>query len=302
MDKFKYMAPPDFVRVWIYIQTEELEFFSCDWVLLCIWPMYVFEMDLVLRQAETETLQVGFIWRSCLRWRGSHVLLERSPTCFLLKKPSLFKVWARLSYFHVCFLEIWIYGSKFPILAQRVQGFCHCSYRYFIKFFLFMILLHHTTELWPLWLVYQSIALHLWPEHSKFQIFGFSCPESPVVYAHVHFNVFLGGFMLNPFKDFPFCSYECHITLWSAHEQIKLMVLDLWGTFTVEGKDLLNKMLKGLMVVYQISLTPQLRKDVFLTLGMEFCRDHWWGACHPCCFSSKVFQNRVRISIIGKLQ
>lgn len=155
-----------------------------------------------------------------------------------------------------------------------------------------MILLHHTTELWPPWLVCQSIALHLWPALSKFQIFGFSCPESPVVYAHVHFNVFLGGFMLNPFKDFPFCSYECHITSWSAHEQIKLMVLDLWGTFTVEGKDLLSKMLKGLMVVYQITLTSQLRKDVFFNLGDGVLQGSLVGCLSPMLFIIQRFSKQ----------
>lgn len=108
--KVKYVAPPDFVEVWIYVQTEELKFYSCDWVLLCIWPMNVFEMDLILRQAETETLQVRLPSRPCLRWRGSNVLLERSPTCFLPKKPSLFKLWAWLSYFHIYFfrnLNVW---------------------------------------------------------------------------------------------------------------------------------------------------------------------------------------------------
>ena len=73
----------------------------------------------------------------------------------------------------------------------------------------------------------------------------------------------------------------------------------------MESNELLSKLLKGLMVVYQISLSQWLWKDIFLTfcyLGLEFCRGHWWGVCQPWCLSSKVFQNSVRISVIGELQ
>lgn len=155
-----------------------------------------------------------------------------------------------------------MYVSKFPILARRVQGFCHCSYYYFLKFFLFVILLHHIVELWP---------PHVWSARSLFCICDQHSPnfrslvlaalKSPVIYYHVHFNVFLGCSMLNPYRDFPFCFCECCIILCSAHEQIKPspnqpVALDLWGAFTLEGKGLLSKMLKGLMAVYQITLTP----------------------------------------------
>lgn len=153
------------------------------------------------------------------------------------------------------FLEIWMYGNKFPILAQRVQGFCHWPYYYFIKFFLLMILLHHIVELRPPRVWSARSLLCICDQHSpNFRSLVLAALKSLVVYYHLHLNVFLGCSVLNPFRDFPICLYECHIILWSAHGQIKPVALDLWGTFTVEGKDLLSKMLEELMAVYQIIL------------------------------------------------
>lgn len=52
----------------------------------------------------------------------------------------------------------------------------------------------------------------------------------------------------------------------------------------METDELLRQLLKGLVVVYQLSLIQWLWSDVFLTfcyLGLEFCRGHWWAVCHP---------------------
>lgn len=178
--KVKSMVPPDFVKVWIYVQAEELEFYSCSWVLVCIWPMYVLEADLKLRQAETRD-STG--WTSLKMLFGIERVtcsLERSPTCFLLKKSSLLKeepglVTSRYILFFKKF-DIWMYGKRIFISAQRPQGVCCCSYCYSTKFYLFMILLHHTAEFWPPGVVWKTIAFHLWPSLPKIQFFAFNIP------------------------------------------------------------------------------------------------------------------------------
>lgn len=241
--KVKSMVPPDFVWVWIYVQTKELEFFSCRWC----WSGFdvSMETDLKLRQARSRDFIGWTSLRMLFGVEGFTCSREMIQACFLLIKSSLLNEepgLVAMYYIYITynmqyiFKEIWTYRSRIPISAQRAHGACCCSHCCLAEFYLFMILSHHTAEFWPPVTGKQDHCFALWLSLPRIQFFVITALYSPVMYFHVHFNVFLGCCRFNPFQVYSsfllFSCYQWYISLWSAEEQIKpsshqSMVLDL---------------------------------------------------------------------------